>query len=445
MLLALLLLLVATPASAATAFMQPATSIVSTGISTDSRTVYLCFLPDTQNQMSQDDEIAPDRASAISSCEPVQAATNCSGNYCAKSPYCDTHWINTGRIKMQNTAAELTGRWNDIDWTQIQGTDNVRSHLAGPLDHPRCDAIISLGDMIDIDDSGGFVSTIHSLTDLITLAGFQNGIEQYRTNLAFWTAIRDSGIPFLPVPGNHDPEDLMPQLFSDLGFTSLPFYYDTAPSGKSAAIKFATRTGKSFCVISTAYNTRAKADLEWRTDKIGCGSGLPTIFVSHYAVFGSGGSAGRYIDELADAATSKCIQNALADAAKSALFMIVGGHETSVPSVKHFTASGGTLNSSSPQCTNVASTYAYSWFGLYTDPQELNTHNSNVNLPYGNTPSDGNAMQYTIVAINPIAKTVDAWDWSPYWQTNNGEAPTDAPGTTATRLHQSFDFDSRFP
>ena len=119
----------------------------------EDRSVYLCFVPDTQHLTSSISGCASGTAAARTTRRPPRCSATrftCSGAYCEHSPYCKGTWFDTGRQLLRNLAYDLTGQWEKEDYKGIGELDGATAPRTGPPDHPRCDAILSLGDMIDI-------------------------------------------------------------------------------------------------------------------------------------------------------------------------------------------------------------------------------------------------------------------------------------------------------
>lgn len=382
----------------------------------DTRDVFLCFIPDTQNQSSQDDEVG-----SVDNCTQV---TQCLPPYCTQSPYCKDTWgSTTAHLLMRNLAYDLTGQWSKIDWTPIKGADPTRSNLTQPLDHPRCDAIISLGDMNDIDNAEIAVDPSYgSLT--------AKRAREVDTVSDFWQIIKASGIPYLPLRGNHDGRSLYQRLMTTvLSFSSSSFYYGIEPSRQiQYGIVFPTATGKSFCVLGgnsqqssdTAINN---TEASWLNANIGCGAGLPTIIVQHESVQ-FGGAFGT--------SATPSWATITANGANTPLIMIAGGHYTpATPGQEAYFVDPGAGG--------------FSYFKLVSDYQEMNRHgNALVETPMGVSASDGAGDTYTIMRIQPQVSKVSFQAWSPYWQSSPD--PQVAGGVyTPTRYSFDYNFDGAFP
>src|SRR5262249_10603998 len=158
-------------------------------------------------------------------------AGGCVGQFCAKSPYCDQNWHHTGARLMANLANDMVGQWDQIDRRGIKGDDNVPDVGSfNPPDHGRCDAIISLGDMADIDDP--IVVQDPSYAQLGTMAAYQNAQYQIDAVADFWKIIDKSGVPYITDIGNHDPNQTFVDLMTTrLNYSKNSFYYDKSASG----------------------------------------------------------------------------------------------------------------------------------------------------------------------------------------------------------------------
>ena len=404
-LLLVLLLSLATSASAQTFGVS---GDALTGSS--SRSITVCIVPDIQNIVSQSDF---DAEGGATSC-PVTSGY-CTGSSCTASPYCSGNWHQTGRIMLANMAYSLTGQWSQVDYSAIRGADAVLSRFGTSLDHGKCDLIVGVGDYLDtISGSGDPSFASLSATYL----------RMYSASLGFWRIIKDSGIPFLPARGNHDPEQVFAQMMTDLGFASLPFYYDSHSEGDQYAIKFSTQTGKDFCVLSMDDNALSVAgdrltasEAAWVTSTVGCGDELPTIIVRHDGVDTNGALNPDPVGSFADV---------IADANNDEVFMLVGGHHTPTPIASY---KGTEANVSGKSVLK-----------LFSNWQEADRHASNVGGT-GITASDGAGGEYTVVGIDADVDRICAHDWNPYWQ-KRGNISTSSIVTTSICI--DFDFDARF-
>lgn len=417
------------------------TILTGVGSGFDNQDLIVCGLADLQNVTSSDDQIVVDGMPF--DCRPNQAATNCSGDYCRKSPYCTGSWQGSGRLALRNLAYELTNQWGKIDWAPISGPDSqlygLQNHPTQPLDHPRCDVIISYGDMNDISD--GYVGQLLTKAQYCA-SSTENACNQFATTTDFWQTIKASGIPFLPLIGNHDPENYYIDLMTNgLNFSALPFYYAKSVSGREYAIKFSA-AGRQFCVIGensqstlgnsyipgdinisvhTRYATEAanpNSDVSFVRASIGCGANLPTILISHEIPY-----------EILPGPN-----NMLDDPTFNELIAVGGGHyvpEFSTEAIATGTAGFQVFNNSG------------NW-------QELDEHGVGLNLPYGNTPSNSGGLYYTVTKLDFARNRVAMNVWSPYWQLNRIYPPNAAAGGSATN-YKKTDFtpspslSSRFP
>lgn len=413
------------------------TIITGVGSGFDNQDLIVCGLADLQNVTSSDDQIVVDGMPF--DCRPNQAATNCSGEYCRKSPYCTGSWQGSGRLALRNLAYELTNQWGKIDWTPISGPDSqiygLQNHPTQPLDHPRCDVIISYGDMNDISD--GYVGSLLTKAQYCAVST-ENACTQFATTTDFWQIIKASGIPFLPLIGNHDPENYYIDLMTNgLNFSALPFYYAKSPSGREYAIKFSA-AGRQFCVVGensqstlgTGYLTGyanydaaiadPNSDVSFVRASIGCGANLPTILVQHETPY-----------EFITLAGSRSMVD---DVAFNELILFMGGHF--VPEFNTQVVGTGTAG--------------FQVFDHSGDWQELDEHGIGFNLPYGNTPSNSGGLYYTVTKLDFARNRVSMNVWSPYWQLNRIYPPHAAAGGSPTN-YKKTDFtpspslSSRFP
>ena len=379
------------------------------------RDTRLCVLGDVQNMVHQVDAVTP-FPGFLANCATV-AGFGCEGGFCADSPYCEGTWENTGARLLNNVAYSMTGQYEKIDYTGLSGHDRIQTRLSNMLDHGRCDIIISLGDMNDIDD-GRAGLTYDQLGD-----GEQR---QLRITESFWTIIANSGIPFVPLQGNHDTDEFMVNLFASLGITQRSFYYATTPNGRGIAIKAPTPTGKDFCVIGYPWTTSAE-NTTWAIDNAGCGAGLPTILLWHNSI-----------------ASNCAINNSpsgtvVQDNPVSEIFMAAGGHLTN------------TNFSCMEETTQLFDTDAdASVWTLYLNAQEANRHSFGfgVTQGMGPTPSDSNGGVYAVVTIHPNASRICGKLWNPYWQVSDFTSNGQDGGSGATDFSQecwTFAFDTRFP
>ena len=96
----------------------------------------------------------------------------------------------------------------------------------------------------------GGTAYVQSDPDYVDLPAWQKA-QADAIDTDFWKIIRASGVPYLPVPGNHDPPKLFRRLMTSLEFTGAPFFHAQEPSRKQEnAIVFKTPTGKSFCALN---------------------------------------------------------------------------------------------------------------------------------------------------------------------------------------------------
>jgi len=275
---------------------------------------------------------------------------------------------------------------------------------------------------------------------------------QYEAILGFWKIIAASGIPFLPLRGNHDPEDCFSKLMATLEFDSLPFFHAKSSSarppefdgpnvqfrpvlaGQSYAIK-AEIDGRTFCAVGVQdavtneeYPGPAMTDVAFCDAAIGCGGDFPTLLTSHGAVHPSG-----QIDDAGDPRLGALRRGCVADPNNAELFVVAGGHWTSP------------VRSSFKGSERIPET-GQRVFKLFSNWQEMNRHNGGKpSWPHGVTASDSQGGVYTVITISPSEKTICAHDWNPYFQTRSEKGNGQEPGGIAmTELCEAFDFDARF-
>lgn len=410
-LLACLLLVPSISLGASKNIGRPHQTAAYTTYGTDIQDIFVCLLPDTQSQA----RVVPGWP-YIGSPNDCRAATDCTGASCTKSPYCKGNWNATGYQQYMNEAYDLTGQWDRIDWTGITGpNDRIQQRPFMPLDHPRCDLILSLGDMMGADD--GMVALLPACT--LTAQG-----EQYNSYLAtrdFWTIIKASGIPFNTLIGNHDTKSCYTQLvWTDLGFASLPWFYSKTADNLSQTIK-TTIKGKTFCAVGykdalAAANYGEATDIAYVRANIGCGGNFATFQVSH------GGDIGGTFDH----------------AGSGEVFYVPWGHYTVV------IGSG----------TNEVQTNGGGEWAMwdFTNFQNATRHFAFIETDgagLGSTPRDGYGGAYEIVHISPGRNLICSHEWSPYWQSSNlidnGQEDLGGLGYTMERRCDTVDFNARFP
>ena len=413
----LLALLFATPAFAGgtVSVQAPAVSIAAS----TNKLFHVCFVPDIQNLTSSDDHALDDDNST---CGVKSVANGCPPNsaYCTQSPYCDTSWRNTGRRILRNMAYDLTGQWEHVDWTGMSGPNNSDGTISGATasqDHPKCDVILSLGDNSDIDDAV-------VCTDP-TYAGLSAG-DRAKWDLAteFWQIIKASGIPYLIIPGNHDPAKPYEDLIASLDFENKSFEYATHTDKDQSAIIFTGPDGKPMCAIGSDYsdtNSCVRAptadEITWLEANSGCGGNYPTICLEHQGVTDTGVATGRCAAMVDDADHAE-------------LIAIAGGHYTSDPGSKHDAVVDGVGE--------------FDYIPIYANWQEMNRHNNGSSPLYGITVSDSAGGFVTIMAIDRANDSVTIFDYSAYWRSRKVHA--DAVGVYTTNSNTlSFDYDARSP
>jgi hypothetical protein len=84
-------------------------------------------------------------------------------------------------------------------------------------------------------------------------------------------------------------------------------------------------------------------------------------------------------------------------------------------------------------------------FLLYSNWQEIAIHAGGAqSRPNGATEVYSAGIYYTVLRIDPAAKALSSWDWSPYWRSRKmGKVGTDGPATSA--LETRYDLDAVFP
>lgn len=411
----------------------------------EAREITICLIPDTQNQANAEDSrvLLP-----RTTCQVDPKRGSCIGEHCAKSPYCTVSWYRTGEILLNNAAYSMTGQWEKIDYSDIRGRDEVLSKQSHSLDHAKCDLILGLGDMMDIV----YPPAKRCVPEVLDHAGATDNYHQYEAVLGFWRIIKDSGVPFLPLRGNHDPEDCFTKLLADLEFESLPFYFAKSASGRtpgspgsdgrdgallsgqSYAIK-AEIDGRTFCAVGVqdavtndAWPGPAVTDVAFCAAAIGCGGDFPTILTAHGAVLPSG-----EIDNSGDPSLGTLRDGCVRKRDSSEVFVVAGGHWTRPVST-------------SVKASEINPETGERVWKLFSNWQEMNRHNGGrPSLPQGVTPSDGQGGVYTVVTIRPTEKTICAHDWNPYFQTRSEKGNGQEPGLIAmTELCEEFDLDARF-
>ncbi len=349
----------------------------------------ICAVPDLQNLVSNEGPEFPDENTDCAVNPP-----NCVEPYCDPSPYCSGTWEATSAILLANLAYSLTGQTSLIDYSAVKGTDPALSGAQYPVDHAPCDVIIGVGDNVDsLSGSGNpSYSTISAM--------HQRQVDRVT---AFWGIIKDSGTPFLPARGNHDPELVYRYMMTTLGFASLPFVWAAHSDGDQYAIKVTTASGFTLGVVSLDYggtyspgDERTASEAAWggatlgAESVIGLGANYPTAVVSHTLV-NSSATANGLLQEG---------NGLFADPANDELFLALGGHITPTPPVSR--KAQGTNASGRP------------FWMMFSNWQEWNRHNS-VGAT-SRTPSDGIGGAYTVIEIDRAASQICAHDWNPYFQ-----------------------------
>ena len=398
------------------------------------RSVHLCFVPDTQHLTSSVVWLRErDSCRADNPESPALRATKftCEGESCAHSPYCKGTWFDTGRQLLRNLAYDLTGQWDKEDYTGIGELDGATAPRRGPPDHPRCDAILSLGDMIDIPSYpaghefdwtqklGGTAYVVRD-PDYDDLPPWQKA-QADAIDADFWRIIRASGVPYLPVPGNHDPPKLFRRLTKALAFEDAPFFHAAEPSRRQENAILFNAGGRRFCALNLAEGIVFKAtpaEVRWVIDHVGCGGGHPTVLIQHGGVLGE-----RLMTDTPEVVTRSA-------ASTKAIVAVAGGHWGVATSSKILR-----LNALNDRRQLL----------LYSNWQEIALHAGGASTrPHGASEVYSAGIYYTVLRFDPDAKRLSAWDWSPYWRSRKmGNVGTSGPSTSA--LDVDYDFDARFP
>lgn len=409
------LALLSSPAYAQTSSIGGAGSPIAVSEYAQSRDTYICLIPDTQNLTSSDDHALNGNSEACA-VNPANGGCPTGSAYCSASPYCQTSWRQTGRKLLMALANDLIGQWDRIDFRGIGELDKAVSGSASAPDHPRCDIIISLGDMADIDDAVFATNPTYA-----QLSNFERG--QIDMVNDFWGVIDRSGIPYLPLQGNHDPNlPFVDTMTTHLNFSAKSFYHSAEPGGLGYAIKAMTPTGKYFCVIGMPDASTLDAET-WQRDNVGCGGNYPTIIAAHEAITESCDLNSYGLDTTVDTA------------GMGELLGIVGGHYT-----------GGSVEASckEQQTGTFGADPSANYFVFFSNWQELNRHNNGYSPNYGITTSDSGGIYYTVIRISPDTDNIAAWDWSPYWRRRTMDVNTMGIDYTSS-FSTTFDFDARYP
>ncbi len=413
--------------------------------SAEARDITLCLVPDTQNLANQEDGAV---VMPATTCQVDPLKGSCIGANCEKSPYCTKSWYRTGEILLNNIAYSMTGQWEKIDYSAVKGRDEVQSGLSHSLDHQRCDMILGLGDMMDISYPADKLCT----QAVLDKASPTDNYHQYLAVESFWQIIKASGIPFLPLRGNHDPEDCFTKLMTALEFDSLPFFYAKSSSprppdfddpkakqrpvlaGQSYAIK-AEIDGRTFCAVGVqdavtndVWPGPALTDVAFCDAAIGCGGGFPTLLISHGAVHPTG-----MLDDFGEPSLGTLRSGCVADPNNAEVFVVAGGHWTHP------------VRSSYKGSEVIPETGQRVW-KLFSNWQEMDRHSGGrKSWPEGVTASDSQGGVYTVITISPSKKKICAHDWNPYFQTRSEKGNGQEPGGIAmTELCEELDFDARF-
>src|SRR5262249_45103129 len=160
------------------------------------------------------------------------------------------------------------------------------------------------------------------------------------------------------------------------------------------------------------------AELAWVVDHVGCGGGHPTILLQHGAVMGP---------QLWIDAATVVVKEAVRT---KPIAIVAGGHWGSAVSTKVLRPNALTGRTQ---------------LLVYSNWQEIALHNGGgLSKPHGATEVYSAGIYYTVVRIDPDAKRLTAWDWSPYWRSRKmGNVGTNGPATSS--IDVPFDLDGLFP
>ena len=415
--------------------------VTSGGQPLESRRFRLCLVPDTQNVVGQisSQHTDTDPTAYVANCKTDSADGGCTGAYCNQSPYCHVSWRETGRIMLRNLAYELTGQWNLVDWSKIKGPTSIVSTSTTPLNHGGCDAIVSLGDMEGIP-SGTDGDPNNATIESYTYAQLQSSNYSYQVDgiTQFWDIIRRSGIPYLPLQGNHDNWITFKARMVELGIESESWFYEKeALYELSNAILVPMWNDMSLCIVGLSWadsnfdDTRQGESVTWMTSVTGCGNNYPTFVSTHNEVLEDGTIISVGASPVLE--TILGVNGAAGTAGMADIFGVAGGH--------YITSDTSTKSSVTGLFGADPSADVLTWF---TNWQQEQRHSAAA--PYGSTPSDSNGAFYTIIDILPDRDLICSYDWSPYWQTTNGStAKGQTAGIITTNACVAFDFDVRFP
>ena len=209
---------------------------------------------------------------------------------------------------------------------------------------------------------------------------------------------------------------------TSLEFSGAPFFHAQEGTRKQEnAILFKTPTGKSFCALNLGEGIVFKstpAEVRWVIDNVGCGGGHPTILLQHGGVFGP---------QLMTDTPAVVTQAA---ARTKEIVVVAGGHWGRAASSK--IARVNALNDRKQ-------------FLLYSNWQEVAIHSGgDASKPNGATEAYSGGIYYTVLRIDPVAKQVSSWDWSPYWRSRK-MVGSDTPEVATSTLETSYDLDAVFP
>jgi hypothetical protein len=410
------------------------------------RKIRVCAIPDTQNQIGDSGNLSifqNDPNSCILT-PPGQGSftSQCFGEWCNHPRWCGSTWKDTGRVMWQNQARVLTGQYDKVNWENITGGD-TRPRNNWPDNHGAmaCDVIISLGDINSYaDDSTKYTKAGSTPLQLLS----------YNASVAMWKIIADSNIPSIIDRGNHDPNDIIANLWADSGLSGKSYVRAIESTSHVAASVLVpmTNAGKPLCIITTnslgavAGDTQSATETIFDKNQSGCGGSYPTILVGHEMV-----SPNAVYATDPTSATDCSVQpvtgtGILAVPGETNIFMVLGGHFLNAPSCTEFVPAG------------TAGGNVSDYFSVFYNQQEAATHYFNGftfdTYPYGNSQASGGGGQLLFILIDPEFNTISMRNWSPYFEASGDPSAVD-PTAFATNpanlpVRQfTFNFNARFP
>jgi len=398
------------------------------------RRVFVCFLPDLQTlAQAQDLDIR-----SGDSCELCQGGVGgdpvagicgepadppwCVEPYCTAPLTCKDSWDATHRQIYRNVGYLVTGQHEKIDWSGFSPPADGAATYAYAQDFPRCDLILSLGDMMGIDDAD--VQKLPQCTNAaksgsLGAGGLGTDYDQYETIEEFWDIVDASGIPYMPLLGNHEPWRCVEKLLAHLNYTAKPWFYsqdiaDPNANGISNTIKVDI-AGETFCAAGVADNAAGYVLNEAYCDAaIGCGGDYPTILTAHGASVGAGFEPGPY---------DKCVN----DVNNSEVIAVAGGHWI--------------VSTSSKQYPLIPAT-GQNVLLMLSNWQFANTHSPGFpGAEFGTTPNDAARGTITVLELALDQDRMLAWDWSEYFHTREDHG--DGGGTSS--IDVAFPYSTRWP